>query len=372
MASIRRHARSPFWYIRAKDPDTGKWTERSTGLRRDSPHDTRKARNLAAKASADEAAISSTSGGQAALARWVPAFIESHCATRSQGYRRRLVIAWKAIRLFLSEQKIVFPWHIRYEHASLYLAWRQKRAVHGQKVCHNTALLELKFLSHLVNEAVRRGYCAANPIARLGIGRMPPSRHKRELTDPEIDALLKASLSEPAWLRRALRIALYTGCRFSECQIAISDVDLTKRTITIRDAKRSEADPRKRFTIPMPEELRPVFEEMIANGETITAALTRSHNAKMNNFFRRCGIETSFHSLRVTFVTRCHRSGLSMAEAMRLVNHSSELVHRIYSRLDVEDARRARAKVRLPSLAQETRAPRLRRSSVPRTDIPAA
>jgi hypothetical protein len=50
----------------------------------------------------------------------------------------------------------------------------------------------------------------------------------------------------------------------------------------------------------------------------------------------------------VSFISRCHRAGLTEQQAMRLVNHSSRLVHRIYSRLNVEDARLAMQKVPLP------------------------
>lgn len=339
MASIRRHARSPFWYVRFRDQDTGAWREQSTGLRVDSATDTRKAIRIAEKLGR----CVTITDASARFSDWVPAFLDHHCSTKSRGYRRRLGYAWASVRDFLKQHGLHVPRQVRYEHAAEYLSWRTKRC------SHNTALLEVKFLSHLLNEAVRRGICESNPLARLGIGRMP-SRQKRELSDEEIRRLLDKSKQAPVWLYRALRISLYTGCRFSETEIRMEDADLSGGTLVITDAKRSPSDTRKKFIIPMPDEIRHIFEQMRLNGEPVTLIATRSRNAKANYFIRRlCGIDASFHCLRVTFVTRCHRSGLSMPEAMRLVNHSSEIVHRVYSKLDVEDARRARARLLLPS-----------------------
>jgi hypothetical protein len=57
-----------------------------------------------------------------------------------------------------------------------------------------------------------------------------------------------------------------------------------------------------------------------------------------------------FHCLRVTYVTRLAQAGVPLSLAMRLTNHSDELVHRIYQRLGVEDVRQY-ANVMAQSLA---------------------
>ena len=62
-----------------------------------------------------------------------------------------------------------------------------------------------------------------------------------------------------------------------------------------------------------------------------------------NTFFNRVMKEATgipkmtSHCNRVTFVTGCHRSGLSERQSKLLVNHSSSLVHDIYSKLNLED-----------------------------------
>jgi integrase len=48
-------------------------------------------------------------------------------------------------------------------------------------------------------------------------------------------------------------------------------------------------------------------------------------------------IGTTFHSTRVTVASRMARGNVSIVKAMRLLNHSSELVHRSYQRLQAAD-----------------------------------
>jgi hypothetical protein len=55
-----------------------------------------------------------------------------------------------------------------------------------------------------------------------------------------------------------------------------------------------------------------------------------------------------YHCTRVTFVTRHARAGTPLAVAMRLVNHSSTLVHRIYQRLGVDDVRQWQNQLAIP------------------------
>ncbi len=345
MASLRRHSRSPFWYLRRRDLDSGSWVEKSTGLRADDQAATHKAQRLAERASVEEQRIGGPNTSPAFLA-WVPGYISTHWTGKGDS-RRRYGVAWQAIKAFLAEQGIVYPRQVRYAHGGAYIRWRMATKVHGREVCHNTALLEVKFLSQLINEAIRREFTESNPIARLGIARAP-QKLKPELTDADIAKIRARLASEPEWMRTCFEIALYTGCRFSECSIPMENIDLDGGTIRLRDAKRKEDDPRKYFTVPIHTKLRVILSNLKRQGGVRTCNLSSDKNGRINSFFRACGVQASFHSLRVTFVTRCHRGGLSQVEAMRLVNHSSSLIHRIYSRLNVEDVRAAQSKIPLP------------------------
>lgn len=56
-----------------------------------------------------------------------------------------------------------------------------------------------------------------------------------------------------------------------------------------------------------------------------------------------------FHCLRVTYVNRLRRAGVPREAAMRLVNHSSELIHQVYQREKVEDVAQWRDAVQFPA-----------------------
>jgi hypothetical protein len=52
--------------------------------------------------------------------------------------------------------------------------------------------------------------------------------------------------------------------------------------------------------------------------------------------------------LRVTYVNRLRRASVPREAAMRLVNHSSELIHQIYQREKIEDVVQYRDAVVFP------------------------
>lgn len=346
MASIRRHARSPFCYLRKRDDDTGKWGEESTGLRWDDAKARRRAQRLADAATARERR-DGEGRAEGAFSAWVPGYLQSHFSQRRPGTHKRAKTAWTAIKAFLDARRLIYPRQIKYGHAADFMQWRMENKVHERKAGHNTARLELKFLAQLISEAIRLEHCEANPLARCGVG-LAPQKAKPELTDGDVAKLRKALAQRAPWMRTCFEISLYTGCRFGECAFPLSHVDFEDGTIQMRDSKRKDDDPRKFFTVPLHPKLRPLLEALRDAGATVTCELSEDKNGRINRAFRDAGVEASFHSLRVTFVTRCHRGGLSEHEAMRLVNHSSKLVHRIYSRLRIDDVRSAQTKIPLP------------------------
>lgn len=345
MAFLRQHKRSPFWYLKRRNLDTATWEEKSTGLRVDDPGETRKAQRTADKATAEEKRVG-TSGHSPAFLAWVPRYLATHW--QNEESRRRYVTAWQPIRQFLAEHDIVHPRQIRYEHARDYLEWRLRTPVYRRAADRNTALLELKFLSQLVNEAIRHGFADANPLNRLGIARTP-ARVKPDFTNDQIRELKERFAREVEWMLVCSEIALYTGCRFSETAIPVSDINLAAGLLRLTDAKRNANDRRKQFLVPIDDHLRPLLQRIVESGASQTCEITRDKNGRINSVIKATvGKEYSFHCYRVTFVTRCHRAGLSESQAMRLVNHSSKLVHQIYSRLSVDDVRPARARLDLP------------------------
>ena len=144
----------------------------------DDPSETRKRQRLAEKASADEQRVKGP-GSSAAFLAWVPGYLDIGRMGQVGVLRMRYRTAWQAIRQFLAEQNIIYPRQVRYEHGTTYIDWRQRTPVHGYSVGRNTALLEMKFLSQLVSEAVRRDHSESNPLRELRVKRAAV-RQKRE------------------------------------------------------------------------------------------------------------------------------------------------------------------------------------------------
>lgn len=345
MAHLHKNAKSPFWFLRYRDLDTGKWVEKNLKLRRDDSKESAMALKLAAKKSKEEALVGTSKGDD--FVDWVPRYIESHYLKPNT--RKRSIHFWSNLSSWLIAQKIRHPRELQHEHALEYMTWRKKAGA-----SHNTARAEVKFLSFLMKEAIRKRIAERNVLGGEIIAKKPP-KEKAELDDNDIhEARLKflAARAEEKWCRVCFEILINLGCRFNESRIPKENINFKNLTILLVDSKRDEGDPRKFFTVPMSQHLADFLKGIEwHDGHTLPEIVggpdefRNNHaNRKFNRILKRACGATS-HSCRVTFITRCHRAGLSQAEAMRLVNHSTDLVHRIYSKLNVEDARKALMKV---------------------------
>jgi site-specific recombinase XerD len=345
MAYLTKRDRSPFWHLRYRNLETGVWVRENLKLRIDDAKETAAALKQAAKKSKEEAMVSPNRGDD--FGEWVPAYIESHYLKIKT--RQRAHHFWSNLQSWLLSQKIRHPRELEHEHAHQYMTWRKKAGA-----SHNTARAEVKFLSFIMKEAIRKRIAERNVLGGEIIAKKPP-KEKAELDDNDIhEARLKflGSRPEEKWCRVCFEILINLGCRFNEARIAKENINFKNLTILLVDSKRDENDPRKVFTVPMSQHLATFLQGIEwHDGFTLPEIVggpdefRNNHaNRKFNRILKRACGATS-HSCRVTFITRCHRAGLSQAEAMRLVNHSTDLVHRIYSKLNVEDARRALLKV---------------------------
>ena len=309
----------------------GKWKGESTGLRIESEEETLQAEVIRATWALRESRDSGHEG-TAYDWSWVCSWLEGHCKSPKTLSAYRL--HWRHIGHWLLVAKIRGPKEITYRHGHEYVAWRTGRRA-GNKACgKNTALLEVKLLGQVLRQCALRGEIDVVPIQRLGIAKAE-SAVKRVLTDTEIGICLAALPEEEEWIRLAFLIALHTGCRLRETRLDMRLVDFDRMTITFDTPKGGRG---KAFTRPLPTALVPVLSPL--NGRTFSHDFPFQPSRCFQNFFLRLKIHgVSLHCLRVTYVTRLHRAGVPLSAAMRLVNHSSEVVHRIYTRLDVDDVR---------------------------------
>jgi integrase len=338
MASLKPSKKTPNWVLSYRDLATGEWKTKTLQLRRDSKTDTRKAEAIARRATADERRSKPMLGGQ--YAQWVDDYIDYRYT--NENTRRRSSYYWSRLWDFLKEKKITHPQKFRYEHVQSYLTYRK-----SQGVCHNTARQELKFLSTLMDEAVKREYAFNNPLAGTRIPR-EPSKVKPDLSAADLRKIRSNFADRPEWMQIVLEICAHTGCRFNEAALLRSDVDFRRDLIHFRDSKKNPLHPRKNFSIPIPEGLKPFLQKLFKKQEFTVPPLSREQNRLFNKALSQVVKGATSHCLRVAFITRCHRKGLSESVSMKMVNHSNQLVHKIYSRLNVDDVRKAAKQVPAP------------------------
>jgi hypothetical protein len=336
MAFLRKTPKSSFWILKYRDLETGRWREESTRCRIDDPKETRIAQRRAEEASKREALAAPRHGD---FIEWAPAYLEAHFENARS--RKRYELAWSRCVEWMRGRNLRHPADIRYEHAHEFMEWRKK-----QGASHNTARLELKLFSFVIQEALRRELCTKNALALAKVARTP-AKAKKELSPEDFAAARAAFADRAAWMLTVFEICAHLGCRFNEAEFGKEDVDFEQAIIWLNDSKRKEGDPRKRYAVPMPSGLAQHLEQVFKSRERTSGPLTGDQNRVFNSILKpACGATS--HSLRVSFVTRCHRAGLSESQAMRLVNHSTRLVHAVYSKLNLSDAQAAAALVPPP------------------------
>jgi integrase len=332
MASLYRKKQSPYWFIQYTDSE-GVRRNRSTGLLADNPGETIKARTLRAEMEAKELSRTGSTVTGETWDSWVPKYLERHCD--SEKTLVRYMSIWKWVALWLQDKHLHSPRAITYRNAIEYLDWRtgyKKKT--GKTVGRNTAILELKIFAMIMGEAVRLGHADANPLTSLKLKR-DKSAKKPELTDDEIRTIQEALKEEPEWMQTAFEIALYTGCRLQETRIPLSCIDFEEKKITFPSPKGGED---RAFSIPMPSALLPLFEKLRRLKKKVTLEFPFQPSRRWQQFFTKVKMpHLCFHCLRVTYVNRLRRAGVPREVSMRLVNHASELIHKVYQREKAED-----------------------------------
>lgn len=342
MASIYERAGSPFWWIKFRDPVTFKVKQTSTKFRVGIGPDTRNARELESEYTFRERKIL-TSSGREAWAIWVPEFLHLRYINSPQS-KLRYETAWRTLKMFLAETDITLPRQLKREHCMEYFTWRSKPKKSAGKYAatHNTALLEIKLLALIMDEAVARHIAPFNPCHRLRIKRTK-CRLKPEYSAEVLLTIEQAVEKEPeprrTFLRNSFLIARYHGCRLQETQLnPMRDVSLSDRGGTITFHTKGG----KIHTVNLHPKLEPLFRDLIAKRATQTYEPPKSPSKTWFNFLTRHKIKAQtpnacFHSLRVTAATRLARKGVSEKKAMSYIGHASATIHRTYVHFRSED-----------------------------------
>jgi len=343
MAYLYKKKGSPHWYIQFIDAK-GRKNDHATDYRRDDPVATAKAQELRAELEAVEIRTRILKRGEEKSKdvqnsgwNWVPAWLKRHCQTDLT--LTRYTTAWQWLSLWLELEHIRSPRQLRYKHALEYLDWRQaQKKRSGKKAKKNTAIFELKLLSQAMDEAVRREDAYANPLQSLDIEKEIPEP-KAEITDEELKIILPALDKEPPWMKISFVIALATGCRLRETRLHVKNIKLGENKITYGKPKGGEG---KAFSIPLPKKLRPMLIQLKKQceqaGREWIFDFPFQPSRRWQQFFGKMKMpHLTFHSTRVSFISRTHRAGVPEEICRRLVNHASGTVHRIYVREKIDD-----------------------------------
>ena len=390
MASLKNKKGSPFWWIKHRN-SFGKIVEIKTQYKIGTAQAKRMAEKEVAELALAEAQrkICNTGGK---WEDWVPEYLATRFAA-SPKTLKCYVTRWNNLRWYLKCLGLNHPRLFQRELAFRYIGWRKKeKSINGgtwqeeppldkkelkkatskrwvRKAKQNTALAELKLLSLLFREAVRRKYATENPLAELGVKR-EAAPEKPALTDEQIACIRKMLANDgwPRWMSIAFETALYTGCRLEETCVYLADVWIDdanplKSTIGFRKPKGGRNGD-KAFRVPLRPELIPMFKKLKSERPgpeqrayeplppdgcsewwTPSRALHRLFRA--DPLLAGC----CFHCTRVTFVTRGAQANVSVSKMMRLVNHASSMIHRIYQRLQSVDVEEDSHRIQLPPAA---------------------
>ncbi len=344
---------SPFVRIQYADA-TGKKRFVKTNIRKTDPE---KELKVAKQLNAIEAQLlnstaRSTGGGW----QWVPGWLRGKYAGKPatlQTYEAQ----WRKLALFLRESGLHEPGSVTREDCYGYVPWRtqpkkrtQARHSADRQTGVNTTINELKLLGLLLDEAMARGLCASNPARKLGLSR-EDAKVKPEMTDDEIRQILRALKSRPEWMQRSFFLALQTGLRFAETAVARSQVNRERGEIVIEKPKGGSG---RAFAIRIYPEIAPMIDAWLTTKAQVLWSLPPQErefaSLVWTKFFRELGLgHLCFHCTRVTFISRGARAGIPEAMMMKLVNHASIEVHRVYQRLAEDDALRFRARIAIPT-----------------------
>lgn len=336
---------SPFVWLKWLHPVTGQSLARSSGVRKDDPIRERK---LAKQINKMEGGLLETAPEHAGeqFEVWVVPTLRQRHADHAGSLDKNLN-AWNWLSAYFREIKVTIPRELTRQHLYAYVPWRTaKRKKKVKAPGRNTAIYDLRVLGKIMQEAVERGFVTVNVARRLGLKR-DAVKVKPEMRDADIAKLRAALVGKPDWMRVSFEVAIHTGLRFHETRIDVfANVDFDSQAIFLPAPKGGQG---RAFSIDLPPVLVPMLQAMRDRGQQWTWTHERApgeppRSLQWREVFDAARLPPpfSFHCTRVTFITRKCRAGVPETVTMKMVNHASREISRIYQRLTVDDVRKYR------------------------------
>lgn len=327
-ATVFTRKQSPRYSVAYWSPSAQKRVFETTPYLISDPNGRRKALDLANERSKDAQADKEV-GGADRWQNWAEDFLKERYKGREKTLGRYLY-GWSQWFSFLHEKKIRVPRGLDYNAVLDFVKCRsaQVKPSSGKRVSKNTALCDVKVMSIVMREAIRRGYAETNHCEKLGIQK-DPAPQKPEIQESELAKIRRELSTRPAWMSTCFEIAIHQGCRLSETSIPLERVDLARMTVMF-SAKGRGGGEKHVFTTKIHPAIVPLLRSLKEAGETITCILPRMAAKEWHNFFGEIGLpHLCFHCTRVTVITRMARAGVPISQAMAYVGHASETIHRI-------------------------------------------
>lgn len=331
MASHYTRKRSPYYWLRIKKAD-GTWSDVSSGIRIDSIGALRKVHQRVASETAKEER-QENDGSEAMLRNWVPKWFGYHYKNVKSLNRARN--AWAHLSSFFKEKNVLHPEEVTYALCHEYMTWRTDEDLceeEGRRCGNwNTALTEIRLLGAIMTEALARGFIIANPCARLRLGRKNIKEKSPVERDEQADIETKLKAA-PQWMQDAWLVGIKQGNRLSACMVPMKDINVATNVIPFIQ-KGGKIHP-----APLHRDLLPLIERRQREKAEFLVDLPDNASKLINQWLTNHGYpHLSFHSLRVTVITRLALADVTAEKAMQYVGHCSALVHAIYRKLKPRD-----------------------------------
>lgn len=232
-----------------------------------------------------------------------------------------------------------------------------KTHLHGLNLAPATIHTELSVLRGIFEAAIRQRLLTFNPARAITLPKKMRKITRRVFDAGQIQLILAQAAKEnsPDWVTVIL-LGYYFGTRLGDSANLLWDaVDLTKGAIRYRSQKTGEEN-----TVT----LHPCLHKYLLKiaGDNTGPICPSLHSKRVSllsdNFtdlMGRAGISCereqtagqrmratlSFHSLRKTFVSEMARRGVSRELRMKIVGHTSEEAHEVYTSLELQQIREA-------------------------------
>ncbi|MEQ1862885.1 MAG: site-specific integrase [Chthoniobacteraceae bacterium] len=327
MASLYSRPRSPFFWIKYRDPNSGRLVRESTGVRRDSEGGKQLANRKRAEAEVKELSAPQVRHGERWQA-WAREYLDDRYL--GSGSHKNALTALADLLAFFEAHSIYTPRMLSYATASQFMKWRLS-AKTLPRIHHNTARLRFVYLSVLMSEAVRRGFADGNPCREVKAGKIA-AKAKLEISAEHEAQIVTLLASSKPWMLEQWRVLMLTGCRIAETVVPLDRIDTEEMTITFK------LKGGKLHTAPLHRELMPLVERARCERRPTLIAPPAAAHAVWCLWFKKHGFPYSAHCTRVTVITRLLRDNFSPAKVCALIGHSEE-VNVIYRRLKPTDVR---------------------------------